>query len=169
MRSIDIKTIENSVVIIGNDSLDDDEVEKQILKLCANEKDMRRIVDFVPEAFGYVLRSHMKQAVVLSNKFGARDKEGEFVMIDLALEPIWKDAIMLGQKLYQEGPRDLFKSVSLKSAVINTVNNALNGGANLDGATISPTMMLGIMAEDYQNPLSDSPQKKAWWRILGFA
>lgn len=62
------------------------------------------------------------------------------------------DAIQIAQRIYHEGPAEVFKNIAVRSSMTNTINNALNGGATLEGAVLSGPALFGISAEVYPTP-----------------
>jgi hypothetical protein len=129
-------------------SLSDVEVEARALQVLGQPMLARRAVDWLPEAFGLVLARHLAE-VVLPTTFKARDRSGAWVEIPLSRDPIFGEALKLAIHTYHEGPRELFANLATRSSVVGVVSQALNSGADLDGAQLSPLCMLGLPAEQY--------------------
>ena len=129
-------------------TLPSEEYEAAALQMIGTPDVARRVLDWLPEAFGAVLVSHMG-AVTLPTTFMARDSSGFWVEIPLSKDPIFGEAVRLAQLVYHHGPREVFSALALRSSVLAAVNQALNAGALIDGAVLSPPTMLGIAAETY--------------------
>ena len=113
----------------------------------------RRLIDWIRETFGTVLVSHLK-GISFSKTFEARDTQGRWQSIPYSSEPIFGAAVVIGQAMCHSGPRGKFQKIAHHSAIFDTVNNALNASASLDGAVMSGPALLSIPADIY------SPVKK---------
>jgi hypothetical protein len=81
-------------------------------------------------------------------------------------EPIFQLATELAVEVYHNGPRELFKTIASRSAVITTINKALNAGGSLEGATLSGPALIGIPAEFYASPRVTG-LRGVWHRLFG--
>lgn len=163
MAPIPHETIERAVAIIGTTGITKDEIEAQVLALVSDAMAARRLIDFIPEAFGLVLLSHLPAKLQLPDSFHARDAGGEMQTFNLNAEPVFIAAVQIGQRIYHEGQAELFQNVSLRSSMVNSVNNALNAGSRLENLVMSGPAFLGIPAEVYPTP----PKKSFWRRLFG--
>lgn len=163
MKSVTKETLLAAIEILGIESLDDDEVDAQISNLVNDPMTVRRLVDWPPEAFGLVLISHGWK-INLPTTFTAFDARQRSIEFRFDREPIFAASLLIAQEMYHNGPRDIFKTVSLRSAMLDTVISALNAGASVDGATLSGPALIGIPAEVYQ-----LPKTSFWQRILLYA
>lgn len=159
MEAVSKETLIAAIEILGMDNIDDDEIDVRISKLVDEPITVRRLADWPPEAFGLVLISH-EWNVNLPTTFTALDARKRSVEFTFDREPIFAESVTIAQDMYHNGPRDTFKAVSLRSAMLNTVNNALNSGVDIDGGTLSGPSLIGIPAEVYQLP------KRSFWQKI---
>lgn len=137
---------------LGNPALSVPEIEAAVLALAGGDAMLaRRLIDVVPEAFGLVLVSHIEGAdsMQLPTTFSVQDAAGEWVEFPFQREPIFLAALLAAQHMFHNGPRLKFQTVTDRSALLNTVNNALNGGGSLEGSTLGGPSFLGIPAAAY--------------------
>jgi len=144
--------VQSTIAILGKPELSTGEIEAQVLAL-AGENAMlaRRLIDVVPEGFGLVLVSHIKSAetMQLPTEFAVQDAAGEWVSLPFAREPVFIAAVLVAQAMFHTGPRLVFQTVTDRSALLNTVNNALNNGGSLVASTLAGPRFLGIAAAVY--------------------
>lgn len=159
MEAVSKETLIAAIEILGLDTIDDDGIDSRISKLVSDPITVRRLADWPPEAFGLVLISHGWK-VNPPTTFTALDAKKRSVEFPLDREPIFAESVTIAQDMYHIGPRETFKVVSLRSAMLNTVNNALNSGADIDGGTLSGPALIGIPAEVYQLP------KRSFWQKI---
>ena len=136
------------VAILGSTAAQDVEVENKVLELVADKILAQRLLDWIPEVFGLVLVSHIGK-VNLPRTFSAKNSDGRWVEISLDAEPIFEAVMPIAMAMFQSGPRDNFRNIAERSAILDTANNALNAGASLEGATLSGPALIGIPAEVY--------------------
>jgi hypothetical protein len=142
--------IASAVAILGMNDISEAEIERQICSLTNDPMVARRLIDWIPEAFGMVLIPHVA-AVILPTTFKAKSKAGDWIELDFALEPIFFDAIQIGSEMFHSDSRITFSNIVLRSATVGAVNKALNQGYSLDGVTLSSIAMIGIPAELYHS------------------
>ncbi len=148
--------VQSTTAILGQPELSTDEIETQVLALAGGDAMLaRRLIDVVPEGFGLVLVSHIKSAktMQLPTEFAVQDAAGEWVGFPFAREPIFIAAVLAAQAMFHTGPRPAFQTVTDRSALLNTVNDALNQGGSLEGATLGGPSFLGIPAAIYAEGL----------------
>lgn len=162
MTPISEDTIRSAISIIGTQGIEDDQIERDVRALVDDDMSARRLIDWIPEAFGIVLVSYISNKIVLPKTFSAKSAAGKWVEIPFEKEPIFAEALKMAQTIYHEGPKDIFQNVSFRSSMTNTVDNALNSGASLDGAYLSGPALIGIPAEVY--PIVT---KSFWRRLFG--
>jgi len=124
----------------------------------------RRLIDVIPEAFGFTFLAKMTPEVKLPSYFLARNTKNRWINIAFSRELIFTFALQVADKMLREGPRQKFEAISLRSSMVNTVNNALNQGANLAGALVGPPAFIGIPAEVYPPSEKSLLQKLTWWK-----
>lgn len=136
---------------MGSEGIDDDDVETRVAALVQDPMLARRLIDWLPEAFGIVLISHMG-TVTSPDTFSAKNKSGEWVQFDLKAEPIFELATRLAMRIFHEGPRSTFSNIVGRSALLAAASRGLDDGESLDGASLGGLAMLGIPAEVYFAP-----------------
>lgn len=151
MLSFSDVQLEEVADIIGSEDFDDEAIESRVAALVQDPMLARRLIDWVPEAFGIVLISHMTK-VTLPLTFSVKNKRGKWIELDLKLEPIFESATRLAMHKFHEGPRSTFSNVVRRSALLDAANRALNDGETLEGATLSGPALIGIPAEVYLPP-----------------
>lgn len=159
MLQVESELVERTIAIIGADGISDEEVEARVLALAKEPMLARRLIDWVPEAFGIVFVPHLAE-VKLPTTFSVKSNRGEWVEFKFQVEPIFPIAVRIGMDMFHSGSRNTFKNVVLRSAMIDAVNKALNQGDSIDGATLSGPALIGIPAEIYQ------PQPPSLWQRL---
>ena len=149
MRPVSTETLAKAVEILGEDSISSEELESRIGALVGDAATGRRLIDWIPEAFGVVLVSHLGR-VTLPTEFHAKDANGEWVTFPLSVEPVFEGAVKIAQGVFHSGPRSIFQNVSSRSAILNAANRCLEAGRKLDGAKLEGPALIGIPAETYR-------------------
>ena len=160
MEKVAPQTIEQAVEIIALEGEPDDAIESRVAALVVEPVTARRLIDWIPEGFGFVLVSHMGK-VVLPTTFSARNSNGKWEEFPLQAEPIFIASLQIATRMLHTAPRDAFMRLSLRSAVLASVNNALNAGQSIDRATLSGPALIGVPAEVYA-----SLRRPFWKRSL---
>ena len=148
--------LDKVVELIGSSSLSEDAIEREVLALVGDAQIARRAIDWIPEAFALVVVGHMAK-VELPTTFSAKGRDGVWRQFPLSAEPIFAQAIHKAAETFHHGPRDLFGSVAQRSGILGAVNKALNAGQDINGATLSGLVLIGIPAETYALP-------RSWWQ-----
>ncbi|EJE54731.1 hypothetical protein PMI14_00361 [Acidovorax sp. CF316] len=144
--------VEQAIDALGNPELSAAEIEAAVLALAGGDATLaRRLIDVVPEGFGLVLVSHVEPAATLQlpTEFSVQDAAGEWVDFPLTREPVFVAALLAAQRMFHAGPRLKFQTVTDRSGLLQAVNNALNGGQSLEGATLGGPRFGGIPAATY--------------------
>jgi len=137
---------------LGNPERSVAEIEAAVLALSDGDAMLaRRLIDVVPEGFGLVLVSHIEsaQSMQLPTAFSVQNTAGDWVEFPFQCEPIFIAAVLAAQQMFHAGPRLKFQTVTDRSALLNTVNNALNNGGSLEASTLAGPRFLGIAAAVY--------------------
>jgi hypothetical protein len=151
--------LQHVVTILGSTAAQDVAMESKVQELVADKILAQRLLDWIPEVFGLVLVSHIGK-VNLPRTFSAKSSDGRWVEISLDAEPIFKAVVPIAMAMFHSGPRDAFRNIAERSAILDTANNALNAGASLEGATLSGPALIGIPAEVY------AKQSLSFWQKL---
>ncbi|MEP6505561.1 MAG: hypothetical protein ABJD97_19655, partial [Betaproteobacteria bacterium] len=151
--------LQRTIALLGEGERRDVEIDVAVALVAADKMTARRLIAWVPEAFGFVLLPHVG-AMTLPTTFTARAGDGTWKEFALDREPIFADAVQMATALYRDGPRATFSSVARRSALVTTVNDALNAGRSLDGTPLAGPALVGIPAEFYE------PKAKSFWKKL---
>lgn len=113
------------------DSAISERLERQGLSLGEAE----RISAFFPSAFCRIALSH-KFDLNFPDSYEVEGQEDKFSYKD---EPIYKLGIEIASDIYHNEPElaEVFNSIVTRSAEFNSVNKALNDGAEIAGASLS--------------------------------
>ena len=125
------------------------EYEASATALAGDKELAKRITEWLPEAFGLVLASHVEPSIILPATFLVRDSLGKWSEFPLTADPVFQDCVTLAIALAHDGPREVFSGLALASSVHAAINQALNQGASLSGAVLQPIRMHGLTAESY--------------------
>jgi hypothetical protein len=150
--------VRSCIPALGESGASPDDEALRIAALVADPMMARRLLVWIPEAFGFVLASHIGK-IKFTGTFSAKNKHGQWVTLAVEREPIFAAALTAAMTMFHSGPRESFKNISGRSALLNAVDNALNAGQSLDGAMLSGPALIGIPAEVYVRP-------PVWWRRL---
>ena len=142
-------SVHKAIVVLGQDGIAESKVEADIFSFTNDKMVARRLIDWIPEAFGIVLVSHVGK-VNLPTTFSARSKDGQWKHFEFRLEPIFAEALRLATDMYHSGDRTAFGNIAKRSSMVDVVNKALNAGESIDWATLSGPALIGIPAEVYE-------------------
>ncbi len=159
MKPIAPEIVERAVQILGTEGISEDDIEAQIAVLVSDPMEARRLIDWIPEAFGIVLVAHLGD-LVLPKQFSALNAKGKEQLFPFTSEPIFLLALQMAQVAYHNGPSKSFQNVAFRSSTVRSVDNLLSAGGSLDGAVCSGPALIGIPAEVY------SAHTKPFWRRL---
>jgi hypothetical protein len=164
MLHISDEDIQRTISQLGGGDRRDTEIEIAVRRFASDPLTLRRLIDWVPEAFGYVLLPHVAD-LVLPTTFQARAKDGAWKAFPFDREPIFGRAVALAAAMYKDNPRGVFSAVARRSSMVATVNKALDSGASLDGATLAGPAMTGVPAEFYD--AKPKPAGGFWRKLVG--
>src|ERR1700760_1442149 len=149
MLNVPLESLQRTIPLLGEGERRDMEIEIAVTRFAPDKLAMRRLIDWIPEAFGIVLLPHVAD-LVLPTTFTARAKDGTWKAFAFDREPIFAQAVTLATEMYRDNPRGLFSHVARRSTMVGVVNQALDAGQSLTGATIAGPAMNGIPAEFYE-------------------
>lgn len=144
-----VEAFDLALALLGREDVDEDQAERALLALGSEQMQMRRLLVWLPEAFAMALIGHMQMGVLLPHTFTATDAQGDLHELPLDREPVYVDGLQCALAMYHEGPRAAFKAICQRSSLLNAIDNALNAGADLQGASLSGPQLLDIPAETY--------------------
>ena len=163
MLNVSDEDIQRTISQLGEGDRRDTEIEIAVRRFAPDPLVMRRLIDWVPEAFGFVLLPHVAD-IVLPTTFQARAKDGTWKEFAFDREPIFGQAVTIAAAMYKENPRGVFSAVAKRSAMVQTVNATLNDGRKVDGTKVAGPAMANVPAEFYDSkPKSGST---SFWRKL---
>ncbi len=149
MSDVDPLKVREAIDVLAKYARHLERAEIEILALAGDADLARRLIDWIPEAFGAVLIGHMKLGLNLPQTFTAMDAHGHWQEFPFSAEPIFVQALEAASLCYHEGPREVFVALAPAGCMVNSVDRALNAGADLAGASLGGPAMLGIPAETY--------------------
>ncbi len=162
MLNVSDEDIQRTISQLGEGDRRDTEIEIAVRRFAPDPLTLRRLVGWIPEAFGYVLLPHVGD-VTLPTTFQARAKDGTWKEFPFDREPIFARTVAIATAMYEQNSRGVFSAVARRSSMVGAVNKALNDGASLDGARLSGPAMMGVPAEFYEaKPKSGG----GFWRKL---
>lgn len=165
MTPVSNEIIETAIQILGTKGISQEDIETRVRALTSDDITARRIIDWIPEAFGRELISRLPAKIIIPETFSAKTANDRWVSLKLVQEPIYTAAFAIAQKMFQQGgaEQELHMEVAFRSSSVDMVNNALNAGTDLDGACVSGPALIGIPAEVY-----GAPSKTSFWqRVFG--
>ena len=147
--------VRKTAELLADSNLQDNELEQKVLEYTKDASLARRLIDWIPEIFGFVLVKHCWN-LTLPKTFSAQNRRGEWESFEFKMEPCIPAAFNLATELFHSGDRSAFGRIAQRSSVLDSANRAANAGEDLDGAEFGSLSMLGIPAEFYRG-------KKAPW------
>jgi hypothetical protein len=160
MLIVPTEAIHKTIAVLGVEGISENEVESTVASFAGDKMIARRLIDWIPEAFGIVLASHIGK-INLPTTFSAQSHNGEWKHFEFKVEPIFVESLRIATDMYHSGDRPTFGNVAKRSSMVDVVNNALNAGESIDGATLSGPALVGIPAEVYE-----VKSKSPWQRFL---
>jgi len=141
--------IHKAIAILGVDGTAESKVEADVASFASDKMVARRLIDWIPEAFGIVLVSHIGK-INLPTTFSARSNDGQWKHFEFKVEPIFVEALHIATDMYHSGDRSAFGNIAKRSSMVDVVNKVLNAGDSIDGGTLSGPALIGIPAEVYE-------------------
>lgn len=160
MEAVNSELVAQVIALMGRAEVSDDQLEIEVAQLVSEKITVRRLIDWIPEAFGMVLLSQL-DGIHLPTSFQAKDAFDKWHSVDFKAEPVYGLAYEQGMKMHKQGPAKVFETISFRSSTVNSVNNALNAGASLKNLVLSGPALIGIPFEIYPAP------KSFWKRLFG--
>lgn len=152
LNSLSKEVLKKVAELMALETHSEAETWKSISSLVGDPSLAKRAVEWLPEAFGYVLISRIP-GVTLPKTFHVKDANGVWHELPFLVEPLAREAIELGLEAADSGLGDVFAKISLRSSIVAAVNSALNSGADISGATIAGPAFIKLPAEMYLQPI----------------
>ena len=163
METVSNQVLEQAVALLGNRDLTQEQIEVNLCASGIKPETALRLVLLIPEAFGFTLAAHLNEKIAPIDTFSVREKDGKWVSVPFAAEPIFVSAMSAAQSVYHSGPRAVFQSIASRGSVMSGINNALIQGASIQGATMAIAFN-GIPAETYPKVKRTLFEKFLDWR-----
>lgn len=148
MQTLAFEILEQ-IAALAASSKSEADYETSVTRLVGDAAVARRALDWLPEAFGIVLASHVEPSIKPPATFLARNRAGDWNEYPLTADPIFVESIRLAAVVYHNGPREVFSRLASASSIYHVVNDALENGASLKDARLQPIRMFGLAAETY--------------------
>jgi hypothetical protein len=149
--------IEKAIHILGEDDITPEAVEQRMAALMPDPMGARRLIDWIPEAFGVVALSQLGR-IALPTTFLAQDASGNWRTLPMDKEPLFAAAVERARNLFEHGHRALVVRIASRSTLAITANERVEKGASMENVVLTGPVMLHIPAEVYR------PELKSWWR-----
>jgi len=148
MVSLNKKILKKIVSVMASGEYSDVQTLQFVSSLVGDQSLAIRAVEWLPEAFGYVLISRIP-GVALPTTFHVKDAGGTWHELPFTAEPLVRDAVELGAEIVDSGLGDEVAKLSLRSSIVAAVNSALNSGTDLSDAKISGPAFVKLSASIY--------------------
>lgn len=162
MLTVPEEHLQRTILQLGEGDRRDTEIEIAVDRYAADKLATKRLIAWIPEAFGVVLLPHVAD-MTLPTTFTAKASDGTWKEFAFDREPIFADAVRVATDMYRDGPRSVFSNVARRSTMVATVNAALNAGQSVAGAKIAGPAIAGIPAEFYERKAKAAT---SFWRKL---
>jgi hypothetical protein len=149
MLAVPPDAIHKTIAILAIGGTAEAKVEADVATFATDKMVARRLIDWIPEAFGIVLASHIGK-IHLPATFSARSSDGQWKQFEFKAEPIFVEALRIATDMYHSGDRSAFGNIAKRSSMVDVVNKALNAGDSIDGAMLSGPALIGVPAEVYE-------------------
>jgi len=155
--------VSRTIDILCEPGIADEDVEARVLMLAGDAMLRRRLIEWIPEPFGYVLAAHVAQ-MVPPKTFAAPLGHERWQEFPIKAEPIFEFALVAAvEMIHSTENEQAFKAIAARSSSSQLMSLALDDGKTLDdlkGAALNPVYFLGIPATVYgARPLR-------WWHVL---
>ena len=151
-----LELLRNAADWLADASLTNEEVEFRALDAAGDAMLARRVLDWIPEVFGFVYASHHWK-IELPKEFSVWDKYGDRKAFDLKVEPLFVPILELAMEAIHGEDLNKFDCVAGQSSICNAARKALEENVDLEGARFDSLEFNAIPAEQYE---------KSWWRGL---
>ncbi len=165
MTHVPAELLHRTISLLGEGQRRDTEIEIGVARFAPDKLTARRLIDWIPEAFGYVLLPHVGD-LVLPATFSAKAADGSSKDFAFDREPVFGLAVQIGTELYRDNPRGVFSAVAQRSRMLGSVNEMLNEGRSVKGVKVAGPVMAGIPAEFYDPAAKGGKPASSFWKKL---
>lgn len=148
MHTISAELIQRTIALLGEGERRDTEIEIGVARFAPDKLAARRLIDWIPEAFGYALLPHVGE-MTLPTTFTAKAKDGTWREFAFDREPVFGQAVQVANQMYRDNPRGVFSAVAKRSTMLAPVNDLLNTGRSVKGVKVDGPVIAAIPAEFY--------------------
>ena len=132
--------------LLTNADSDAEDAARALMTDGVPEPEALCIAHLTVSAFGRVLIQ--KLGVRFVDEFRARDRRGKWIAFSYSRSPISQAALSVANETVSSGDRARYRPIADRSVEVRTTNEAVAAGADVNGATFGPFMLLGVAAED---------------------
>jgi hypothetical protein len=120
---------------------DDDELARLLVAEGFEEGSAYRLVAFLPSAFARPLLECLG-VLSFAERAAVPTPEGGWIEVELARQPEYVEALALAREHWRSGliPREVYETIALGSAEVDSVNAALNAGRDVRGAAVATAL-----------------------------
>ena len=165
MHNISAELIQRTIALLGEGERRDTEIEIGVARFAPDKLAQRRLIDWIPEAFGYVLLPHVGD-MTLPTTFTAKARDGTWREFAFDREPVFGQAVQIADEMYRDKPRGVFSALAKRSTMLAPVNDLLNTGRSLKGVKVDGPAMGGIPAEFYDPGVKAAKPATSFWKKL---
>ena len=144
MEMLSRAQLEQIAAIVADRSLSHADRESRATAIAGSSVLANRALDWLPEAFGLLALSQIPDFVPPTT-FSAIDQDGAWHQFPFSAEPLFDLSIELARSTCNH----LIRPIGEQSSCVNAVDQALNAGHSLKGATISGPALVSVLAETY--------------------
>jgi len=162
MLNVPLEALQRTISLLGEGERREMEIEIAVARFAGDKLTARRLIDWIPEAFGFVLLPHVAD-MTLPTTFTAQTSDGTWKEFAFDREPVFGATVRLATDMYRDGPRSVFSAITRRSTMVAAVNKTLNEGRSLAATKVSGPAMTGIPADFYDPKAKPAP---SFWRKL---
>jgi hypothetical protein len=166
MLNVSVEDIQRTISQLGEGERRDTEIEIAVRRFAPDPLTLRRLIDWIPEAFGYVLMPHVGE-ITLPTTFTAKAADGTWKEFALDREPIFGTTLKIAGEMYRDNPRGVFSAVAKRSTMLGAVNDLLNAGRSVKGVKFAGPAFTNIPAEFYDPAAKPKSATSFWKKLVG--
>lgn len=135
-------------ILAAHPLLDDDELARLLVAEGFEESPAYRIAAFLPSAFARPLLERLGVSTFVDRASVPKPNGGRFE-VALSRQPEYVEALALAREHWRTGvlPREVYETIALGSAELDSVNAALNAGQDVAGATVATALACPSQAD----------------------
>jgi hypothetical protein len=154
-------------ILLQYKNLEDEDLVNVLVENDFSAALSRKLVLFMPIAFGRVFLSKLK--VNVSDEYECYQKKGIFTdkqRRKLINEPVYKESLKIAAQMAgKETTGQTFLTIAFRSAEVNAVNQMELQGVNPERVVLTPILTEWEIDEEPQSYDAESTQEKNWWKF----